>query len=294
MAPKSWTIKELLEVTADYLKEKEIESPRLSAEILLAHQLDVQRMDLYLNFDKPLNESEISGYRSLIRRRIKREPAQYITGVQEFWSLEFMVGPQTLIPRPESEVLIEQAIKLLNADPIFKDKAFKLLDLGTGSGALAISMAKEMPQARIWATDISSEALDLAQLNAKKHGVSDRIEFYQGDLWGPMRDRDAAFDIILSNPPYVSDEEYEGLPPEVRDYEPRVALGGYEGGMYYIERIIAEGSDFMNPKGWLLLEMAPHQTEKALDLIGQNKGYGEKYRIKDYSHNYRVVVAQKG
>ncbi len=294
MRSNPWTIKELLEVTAGYLKEKEIESPRLSAEILLAHQLDVQRMDLYLNFDKPLNESEISGYRSLIRRRIKREPTQYITGVQEFWSLEFIVGPQTLIPRPESELLIEQAIKLLNAEPRLKDKSFTLLDLGTGSGALAISMAKEMSQARIGAADISAEALGLAKLNAKKHGVSDRIEFHQGDLWEPIRAQGATFDIILSNPPYVSDKEYDALPPEVRDYEPRTALDGHEGGMHYIERIIAEGNEFMNPKGWLLLEMAPGQTEKALGLIGQNKSYDEKYRVKDYSHHYRVVAARKG
>lgn len=293
MRHKSWIIKDLLKVTADYLKEKEVDSPRLTAEILLSHQLNTDRVNLYMNFDKPLTEKELSGYRSLIKRRLQHEPVQYITGSQEFWSLDFMVDPQVIIPRPESELLVEQAVKRIGANFTPQNQSPKILDLGTGSGALAISVAKEVPQARIWATDLSAAALSLARRNAERHGVSDRIEFIPGDLWEPMINLDVTFDMILSNPPYVASEEYDNLPPEVRDYEPRLALDGHEGGMYFIEKIIRGGLDYLSPGGWLIMEMSPDQTEKALLLIEQINGYGEKTRIKDYSHTYRVVMAQK-
>ena len=293
MSPKTWAIKNLLKVTTDYLKEKQIENPRLTAEVLLAHQLNIDRVSLYINFDQPLNESEISGYRSLIKRRLQREPLQYITGAQEFWSLDFIVNPQVLIPRPESELLVELAINQLKPPNAFENHPPKILDLGTGCGALAISLAKEVQEAKIWATDISSGALKLANLNAKKHGVADRIKFKHGDLWNPLINQDITFDIIISNPPYIACEEYNDLPPEVRDYEPRSALDGKEGGMYYIEKILKGGLHFLNTGGLILLEMAPDQTNEALSLIGQINGYGESSRIKDYSHRYRVVMAQR-
>jgi release factor glutamine methyltransferase len=293
MSPKTWAIKNLLKVTTDYLKEKQIENPRLTAEVLLAHQLNIDRMSLYINFDQPLNESELSGYRLLIKRRLQREPLQYITGVQEFWSLDFIVDPQVLIPRPESELLVELAINQLKSPNAFENHPPKILDLGTGCGALAISLAKEVQEAKIWATDISSGALKLANLNAKKHGVADRIKFKHGDLWNPLINQDITFDIIISNPPYIACEEYNDLPPEVRDYEPRSALDGKENGMYYIEKILKGGLRFLNTEGLILLEMAPDQTNEALSLIGQIKGYGESSRIKDYSHRYRVVMAQR-
>ncbi|MCK4783566.1 MAG: peptide chain release factor N(5)-glutamine methyltransferase [Desulfobacteraceae bacterium] len=293
MRHKSWIIKDLLKVTADYLKEKEIDSPRLTAEILLSHQLNTDRVNLYLNFDQPLTEKEISGYRSLIKRRLRHEPIQYITGSQEFWSLDFMVDPQVIIPRPESELLVEQAINRVGANFAPQNQSPKILDLGTGSGALAISVAKEVPQARFWATDLSAAALSLARSNAEKHGVSERIQFMRGDLWDPIINLDITFDIIISNPPYITSEEYNDLAPEVRDYEPRLALDGHEGGMYFIEKIIRGGLDYLSPGGWLIMEMSPDQTEKALLLIEQINGYGEKTRIKDYSHTYRVIMAQK-
>jgi release factor glutamine methyltransferase len=293
MRHKSWIIKDLLKVTADYLKEKEIDSPRLTAEILLSHQLNTDRVNLYLNFDQPLTEKEISGYRSLIKRRLRHEPIQYITGSQEFWSLDFMVDPQVIIPRPESELLVEQAINRVGANFAPQNQSPKILDLGTGSGALAISVAKEVPQARFWATDLSAAALSLARSNAEKHGVSERIQFMRGDLWDPIINLDITFDIIISNPPYITSEEYNDLAPEVRDYEPRLALDGHEGGMYFIEKIIRGGLDYLSPGGWLIIEMSPDQTEKALVLVEQINGYGEKTRIKDYSHIYRVIMAQK-
>jgi len=294
MGPKSWTIKELIKVTTDFLKEKQIESPRLTAEVLLSHLLNINRVTLYLTLDQPLNESEISGYRELIKRRLQREPLQYITGIQEFWSLDFIVDPQVLIPRPESELLVEQAIERLKPAAAQGDHSPRILDLGTGCGALATVLAKEIPRSQIWATDVSRTAIDIACINAEKHGVSERIEYIQGDLWQPLEGKGATFDLIVSNPPYVSTEEYEDLPPEVRSYEPRLALDGREGGFYFIREIIERSPDFLNPWGWLLLEMAPGQTGRALELLENIDTFGKKMRIKDYSHRYRVVCAQYG
>jgi len=293
MRHKSWIVRDLLHVTAEYLEKKGIDSPRLTAEILLAHKLNVDRVTLYLNFDQPLTENELTGYRTLIKRRLQREPVQYIIGIQEFWSLEFVVTPQVLIPRHETELLVEQAIERLKAFPAVENHTPRILDLGTGCGAIAISLAKEVQQTKIWATDISAGALKLASLNAEKHGVTDKIRFIQGNLWEPLLDQGVTFDIILSNPPYIASEEFKGLSPEVRDYEPRLALDGREDGMTYIQTIILEAPAFMNPGGWIMLEMAPGQTEKALELIGEIKEYGEKTRIKDYSRLYRVVMAQR-
>lgn len=293
MKPKSWTIKTLLKVTTDYLNKKQIEGARLNAEVLLAHLLDIDRIALYLNFDQPLTESEISAYRLLIKRRVRREPLQYITGVQEFWSLNFIVNTQVLIPRPETELLVQLTVELINVPGAFENNSPKILDLGTGCGALAISLAKELQEVHVWATDISRGALDLTFLNAKKHGVSDRINLVQGDLFNPLFNQEITFDIIVSNPPYIATEEYSSLSPEIRYHEPRLALDGQKNGLSCIERIITDGPAFLNPGGWILVEMAPGQTEKALVLMEQIDWYGEKSRIKDYSHRYRVVKAQK-
>ena len=292
MSPKTWQIKDLLKVSSDYLKNKGIENPRLNAEVLLAHQLHVERVGLYLNFDQPLTETELSSYRSLIKRRVVHEPLQYITGTQEFWSLDFTVDPHVLIPRTETEIVVEQGIALAKTlKP--KGQGLKILDLGTGCGAIAIALAKEIPDARVRATDISNNALGVARLNALKHGVSDRVSFCRGDLWEPLLGGADRFDMIVSNPPYVSIEEYDDLSPEVRDYEPRQALEGREGGMYYIEKIIRGAHNFLNPGGWIILEMAPWQTQNALDIMARTGEYHQETRIKDYSRRYRVVMAQR-
>ena len=168
-----------------------------------------------------------------------------------------------------------------------------MLDLGTGSGVLAISLARELQGVNFWASDISEEALNLARLNAKKHGVEDRIEFRLGDLWEPFKNQPLTFDVIVSNPPYVASEIFDSLPPEVRDHEPRMALDGRDGGMYYIEKIISQGQNYLNSGGWLLLEMGPEQTPEAIALFEKAQRYEEKRRIKDYAQDYRVVMARK-
>ena len=290
MSKKRWIIKDLLEVTTSYLREKQIENPRLCAETILAHQLNSSRINLYLTFDQPLNERDISSYRSMIKRRINREPVQYITGVQEFWSLEFIVGPQVVIPRPETEVLVDQVLSIWGDE---KEHVPTILDLGTGSGAIAVSLARELKGATIWASDISDEALKLARINSEKHGVDTQIQLIQGDLFHPLDGKSHRFDIIVSNPPYVASEDYHLLPPEVRNYEPRLALDGHEKGIFFIERIIMEGPGYLKSGGWLLIEMDPRQTLKALNMIEQSGYYGEKRCVKDYSQNDRVVIARR-
>lgn len=291
--PNTWTVHTILKVTTDYLTGKGIESPRLSAELLLAHQLNMDRVNLYLNYDRPLNEQELGGYRSLIRRCLTREPIQYITGVQEFWSLDFAVGPGVLIPRPESELLIEQVLSLCEDDRLPESQSLRILDLGTGSGALAVALARELENAFVWASDISPTALEVAHKNAERHGVAERITFVEGDLFQPFRTLHPAFDVILSNPPYIISGALDSLAPEVRDHEPRLALDGGIGGMDYIHNILAEGPDYLNPKGWILMEMDPEQTLEALSIMETDPRFGEGARIRDYSHRYRVVMGRK-
>jgi release factor glutamine methyltransferase len=289
MTPKVWCIKTLLETATDYLLEKGIENARLNAEVLLAYQLQVKRISLYINFDQPLTEKEISGYRFLIRRRLKHEPLQYITGTQEFWSLAFKVNPHVLIPRPETEILVDQALTLSKS---FHEAPLHILDLGTGSGVISVSMAKEVPEALIFATDISEEALIVARGNARNHHVLDRITFLRGDLFEPLMPEKPIFHLIASNPPYVCTHEIQGLFPEVALHEPKMALDGGKDGMHFLKKIIRQAPRFLRPGGWLLLEMSPYQVENALVALAEADIYQNETKIEDYSHRQRVVMAQ--
>jgi len=294
VSPQRWIIKDLLTVTSDYLKKKDIDSPRLCAEVLLAYQLKTTRVKLYLNFDQPLNEKDINEFRALIQRRLTREPVQYITGVQEFWSMEFNVTPQVLIPRPETEILVEQAITILKDKKVQDEKGtLSVLDIGTGSGAIAISIVSELPDVEIWATDVSGDALEVARGNASKHGLDAGIHFLKSDLFSSLNNMTQTFDVIVSNPPYIPIEDYDSLPPEVGQYEPRTALDGGEGGLLFINKLILEAKDFLKQGSWLLIEMAPFQTAKTMELAAQTGSYGEQKVVKDYSHKDRVVMVKK-
>jgi release factor glutamine methyltransferase len=290
---KKWIIKDLLEVTAGYLDTKEIDNPRLCAEILLAHQLQTSRIRLYLDWDQPLGERDIIQYRSMIKRRLKGEPVQYITGIQEFWSMEFIVSLQVLIPRPESEILVEQVISAFRDEKQFESACPHILDLGTGSGAIAVSLAGELKGATVWATDISEGAIRIAELNSKRHCVNDRIQFRKGDLFEPFMDQGITFDVIVSNPPYIASEDFDSLPREVRDYEPRLALDGREDGLFFIEKIIREAPAYLKPNGRLFIEMDPGQISRTMDRIKKTGQYGEKGIVRDYSHKERVIIARK-
>ncbi len=293
MTRVSWHIGDLLKVTTAYLKKKGIESPRLTAEVLLAHVLGVDRVTLYLQFERPLTEDELSGYRNLVSRRVRREPLQYITGVQEFWSMDFQVDPRVLVPRPETELLVEQALARAGEREPEKGGPCRLLDVGTGSGILAVCLAKALSGWEVWATDISPDALEVARLNAEKHGFGDQIRLRQGDLFQPFKSEEILFHMIVSNPPYVAEEEYGSLPPEVQGYEPRIALAAGKEGMDFITRILHGAPDFLAPGGWLLVEMAPGQTEQAMKIAEGTGFYGEINRVRDYSGRHRVMCARR-
>ena len=265
----------------------------LEADLLLMAVLDCGRAQLISADDAPLASDKRQRLAAMAGRRIGGEPMAYILGKREFWSLDLAVTEATLIPRPETELLVEQTIERIKEASKAGGRSFRILDLGTGSGALAVTLAKEIQGARIWATDISPGAIEVARLNAEKHNISDRIEFRQGDLWHALSDPNITFDLIVSNPPYVSADEYDDLQPEVRDHEPRLALDGREQGLYYIQKIIEGCTNFLKPGGWLLLEMAPGQTETAVELMKAMKTFEKETRIKDYSRLYRVVYAQK-
>lgn len=292
MASQTWVVKDLLKAAADFLGGAGIESPRLTAEVLLAWQMKTDRLGLYVDFDQPVSSADVAGFRALIKRRLQREPLHYITGVKEFWSLDFVVDPRVLIPRPETELLVELCVQKSTA---FAEKGvspIRVLELGTGSGAVSVSLAKEVPAAMIIATDTSRGALEVARLNVSRHGVSERVMLVQGNLWAPIK-RVAGFHLVVSNPPYVRTGDLEDLPPEVRDHEPRSSLDGGINGMDLIERIIREAAEHLLPEGWLLVEMAPEQTDSALALIRETPGLLEASRIKDFARRHRVVMAKK-
>ncbi len=243
-----WTTLKVLTWTTGYLTEKGVENARREAEWLLCAATGLDRVGLYLNFEKPLNDQELTGFRALVARRGKREPLQHILGTQEFDGLSFEVSPAVLIPRHDTEVLIEEALRVV-------PHAKTVLDIGTGSGCIAIALAHRLPQAVVVAVDLSTDALVVARHNAERNGVA--VEFLLGSFLQPVAGR--TFDLIASNPPYITTADLADLQPEVRDFEPRLALDGGQDGLDAYRVIIAEAPDFLNPGGWLLLELGAGQ-----------------------------------
>ena len=289
MPEESWTVLKLLQWTTAYFQRNNVPEPRTSAEVLLAHVLEQDRLFLYLNYDRPMETSELAAYRAYIKRRLGGEPNQYITGLQEFWSLPVRVSPDVLIPRPETEVLVQAVLEFLDkADP-----NVDILDLGTGSGAIAIALARELPAARIVAADLSMAALGLAQENAKLNQVDERIFFVRGDMFAAIPGGSQKFKVVVTNPPYISHAEISKLPREIRDFEPHHALEGGPDGLTAIRHIIAEAPTVLSQGGALCMEMGADQTESVSALARDNQHY-ESYRIiKDYSGLDRVLVAVK-
>lgn len=273
-----WTVLGALTWTASYFRDKGIESPRLEAELLLADLLDLDRVGLYLNFDRPLNEEERTAFRDRVGRRSRREPTQYILGRTEFWSLPFKVTPAVLIPRPDTEILVEEALKLSRSGG-------SILDVGTGSGAVAVAVAKELPTATVVGIDLSPEALAIARENAGENGVGDRIEFRQGDLRNLPKTR---FDLIVANPPYVKTGDFGQLMPEVRDYEPVLALDGGPDGLDALRALADQAPELLNPGGWLLLEVGEGQAEPVQGLLN-NAGMEDIFMRNDLGGIPRVV-----
>lgn len=285
---QTWTILKVLQWTTGYFSRHGIDQPRANAEVLLAHVLGKERIELYLQYDKPLTPDELVRYRRTIRRRATREPTQYITEKQEFWSLEFEVNTSVLIPRPETELLVEMALDLLPAS------RQRILDVGTGSGAIAVTLARECPEAEIVATDASHDALRVAKRNASRHGVSDRIAFVATDLFGGFFPQHAAFDLIISNPPYIGEDEFHTLAPEVESYEPQMALrGGGPKGLDIIRKILREAPHYMKTAAVLLLEIGLGQAEILQEELADNPSFEDVRTTKDYSQIPRILHLRK-
>ncbi|MFH1624312.1 MAG: peptide chain release factor N(5)-glutamine methyltransferase [Pseudomonadota bacterium] len=292
MNDKTWKISQLLAWTTQYFGKNGVESPRLNAEVLLAHSLKTSRVGLYVDYDKPLERDELREYRKLVKRRIRREPLQYITGYQEFWSLRFKVTKGVLIPRRETEILVEEALKVL-ARVKSSPETVRILELGTGSGVIAATLAKELGGGSIIATDTSGLAIRIARENARTHGVEKHITFLQGSLFLPVRERVAFFDLVISNPPYIPSEEFTDLQPEVREFEPRTALDGGKEGLRFYRQILPHVGKYLAKDGWLMLEVGKGQAKKVTKLIESRGEFHPASTVKDLSGVDRVVTAQR-
>ncbi|UCG80077.1 MAG: peptide chain release factor N(5)-glutamine methyltransferase [Desulfobacterales bacterium] len=290
MLPETWTILKILKWTTGYFKSHRLEQPRAAAEILLAHALGLRRVDLYVQYDRHLQVEELELFRGFIKRRIQREPVAYIVGKKEFWSMDLRMTPDVLIPRPETETLVEAALSIVQPKP--GPEPLRILDLGTGSGAIVLAMASEWPGQSFYAVDRSEKALAVARENARTRELDKTITFLQGDWFDPVRDRGRYFDVIVSNPPYIASHEFEVLPPEITEYEPREALDGGSDGLAAIRLIIEQAAHHMIPGGWLLFEIGHDQWVAVEKLISGGKTYRDWAVIKDYSGYDRVVRAK--
>ncbi len=280
---ESWTTLKLVAWTQGYFARAGVASPRLDAELLLAHALSCDRVRLYLDFDKPLGAAELAAFRELVRRRVEGEPVAYLTGAKEFHGRRFRVDARVLVPRPETELLLEAALPAL-------PEGGAALDLCTGSGALALTLALERPGARVTATDLSAEALEVAAANAAALGA--KVELLRGDLLGALPSPPPRFDVIVANPPYVPSGEWEGLPREVRR-EPRLALDGGPDGLRLLSRIAAEAPRFLRPGGLLVAEMHESHLE-ALPRLCREAGFASAEARRDLAGLPRLVVARLG
>lgn len=281
------TVLQVIQKSTDFLARKGVESSRLQAELLLAHALGLPRMDLYLNFGRVLSAAETDALREMVRRRGQREPLQHIVGSTSFCGLELAVNRHVLVPRPETELLAEggwEFLATLDSQPA------TALDLGTGSGCLAIALAVKCATVQVAATDRSAEALAVARANAARHKVAERIQFFQGDGFAALP-AEARFDLIVSNPPYIPSAEIAVLQPEVRDYDPRLALDGGPDGLAFYRRLAAEAAAFLRPDGRLMVEFGDGQAGPLRELLEGQKWIVEAVRA-DYSQRPRLLVAR--
>lgn len=255
---ESWTVGRLLEWTTGWLRGRGSDSPRLEAEVLLAWVLDCQRIELYTRFGEVVAEEPRGTFRELVKRRGQGEPVAYLTGSKEFFSIPFRVTPDVLVPRPETELLVVRGIDLC------RDLAApRIADVGTGSGAIAVALAKHLPHATVTAIDISPGAVAVAQGNVDANHVADRVRVVEGDLLSPLPPGEV-FDLVVSNPPYIREEEFAGLPRDVRDFEPRGALIAGPRGVEPLERLVAMTTERLVGGGWLLAEIGPQAASEAV------------------------------
>ena len=279
------TVLEVIRRSAEYLESKGVDSPRLQIELLLAHVLKVPRLKLYLDFERRLSERDLETLRAMVKRRGEREPLQYILGTTSFCGLEILVTPAVLIPRPETELLVEQAWKFLASR---LGQAATVLDFGTGSGCIAIAIARKFPSCEVHAIDASEEALQVARTNAEHVGA--KVHFNRGvaieDLTSPR-----TFDLVVSNPPYIPDAEVETLQPEVRDHEPRLALGGGREGLDFYRMIASQARERLATEGNAIVELG-HGQEAAVRAIFEGEGWFVESAVADYAGTPRILIAR--
>ena len=273
-------ILDVINKTTPFFEKHGIESPRLNIELLLAHLLKKKRLDLYLEFERELDESTLEKLREMVKRRAAGEPVQYITGEAEFCGLPFAVDRRVLIPRPETELLIEA---------VLRRKPQRIVDVGTGSGCIAVTLAKRLPTVEIWALDASAEALEVAKANAARHAVKKNVRFLQGDLLEKLPDS-FTVDAIVSNPPYIARGEMAKLPKEVKDFEPVRALVAGEDGLEVIHRLVVQAKRVLSPSGFVALEIGAGQRAAVAELFGKND-FEVVEVVKDLQGHERVVVA---
>ncbi|MBN1473332.1 MAG: peptide chain release factor N(5)-glutamine methyltransferase [Syntrophaceae bacterium] len=332
------TVQEILNEATRELEAAGIETARLDAEVLLAFCLKCDRLEFLKNPESPITKNHLTEFKKLINRRLKWEPVAYITGRKEFWSFTLEVNKDVLIPRPDTEVIVEEVLKiakhyesLINELPPSELKGdnghagldpasrldsgrmfslcmrgrndekydetckiipsvIRILDIGTGSGAIALALAKELPAAEVTATDISPAALKIAKRNARNLGLEKQIEFLKGDLFAPVK---GFFDIVISNPPYISAAEYEELPEGVKDFEPRIALLAGQTGVEFYEKLIYQSKNHLKEDGWLIMEIGAPQAEKIRDIM-QESGFFENIDVRrDYAGHDRVIKGRK-
>jgi len=286
-----WTIQKLLNWITEHLTEKGIDSPRLSAELLLSHVLDMKRIELYTQFDKLVSKQQLDQLHDLVKRAGRHEPIRYLVGKTEFYSLELDVTPDCMIPRPETELLVERAIEFLRRRT---GRQF-VCDLCTGCGSIAIAIAKNYPDADIIATDISDAALSVAAKNIEKHRLQNRIKLLSGDLFDPLIPQldVSKFDLIVCNPPYTTAAEYESLDKNVKAYEPRIALYAGEDGLDVYRRIIKEVDQFLKADAALMLEIGYAQGQAVRELLQKTESFNRITIEKDFHNNDRIVTATK-
>ena len=273
-----------------FLRDAGIDSAQIDAEVLLQHVLGIEKAQLYSALDEPLSAGHRLPFQEMLDRRMRREPVAYITGRKEFWSLEFVVTPKALIPRPETELLVEVALHRLKSTA---SRTPNVLDLGTGSGIIAICLAKERLEANILAVDIASSALEVARINSRRHGVSERIDLIHGDLFAALAAEKRLFDLIVSNPPYIRTGELSLLAPEISQWEPMTALDGGRDGIEYYRRIIGEGHEHLAPGSSIVLEIGADMAPVVTELFAHSGGYGPASVYQDYAGKDRVIAAIK-
>jgi release factor glutamine methyltransferase len=287
--PKNWNVIELLNWSSEYLNEKGFENARLNAERLLGHTLNLSRVDLYLNYERPLVAGELDRFKGFLKRRLQHEPLQYILGETEFFSLRFKVNPDVLIPRPETEILVETVLQKCR-QKFGVEKDIAILDIGVGSGSIAVALAQNLPAARITAIDISDASLATATENASLNEVADQIEFRLMDFFGNnlANEFQHAFDVIVSNPPYISDAEFPKLPAEVREFEPRFALKDGADGLNSYRQIAATAPMILNLGGFVAVEVGLGQAQFVTEFFTKN-GLSQIQVVPDLNSIDRVV-----